>query len=305
MYRRVLLGSDFSTHATAGARLAAALAAPDAALLALHVAPGVSPQVFAAPAVGLDPVPGLGWGQVAREGILTPETEQRLRAKLEAWIDETGVRRLDGRLLQGDVANVLLEQAEKERADLLVLGARGHTRLEEVLLGSTAKEALRHAPCDVLLAESSPLHAIPPGRIAVATSFDEASARAARVALDLADRHGAQLLLLHAIGPGVQTGASYGFAPTLPPLDEEPGWLERAVDEKLVAFNREHLAGRATPHRGRGHMAQEIRRLAHETRADLLVAGHHGAGFWERLILGSVTENVARHPPCSTLFVKG
>jgi nucleotide-binding universal stress UspA family protein len=38
--------------------------------------------------------------------------------------------------------------------------------------------------------------------------------------------------------------------------------------------------------------------------ADLVVVGSHGYGFWGRLALGSVSDAVVHHAPCSVLVVK-
>ena len=38
--------------------------------------------------------------------------------------------------------------------------------------------------------------------------------------------------------------------------------------------------------------------------ADLIVLGPHGYGFWDRLLLGSVSRAVASHAPCSVLIVR-
>jgi nucleotide-binding universal stress UspA family protein len=38
--------------------------------------------------------------------------------------------------------------------------------------------------------------------------------------------------------------------------------------------------------------------------ADLIIMGSHGFGFWKRTILGSVSNAVAQHAPCSVLIVR-
>ena len=53
----------------------------------------------------------------------------------------------------------------------------------------------------------------------------------------------------------------------------------------------------------RGKPGREIVRLAEAWRADLIVVGAHGRGFWGRL-LGSVSDAVAHHAPCSVLVVR-
>ena len=41
-----------------------------------------------------------------------------------------------------------------------------------------------------------------------------------------------------------------------------------------------------------------------ETHADLIIVGSHGYNRWERLLLGSVSDSVIHHAPCSVLVVR-
>jgi len=43
---------------------------------------------------------------------------------------------------------------------------------------------------------------------------------------------------------------------------------------------------------------------AKKCHADLIVVGSHGYGFWERTLLGSVSDAVIHHAPCSVLVVR-
>ena len=43
---------------------------------------------------------------------------------------------------------------------------------------------------------------------------------------------------------------------------------------------------------------------AKEWDADLIVVGSHGRGFWGRVMVGSVTDSVVHHAPCSVLVVR-
>jgi len=54
-----------------------------------------------------------------------------------------------------------------------------------------------------------------------------------------------------------------------------------------------------------GSPARRILEEAQSWKADLIVAGSHGYGFWERMMLGSVSQSIAQHSPCSVLIVRG
>lgn len=49
---------------------------------------------------------------------------------------------------------------------------------------------------------------------------------------------------------------------------------------------------------------QVITEAAKKWNADLIVVGSHGRGFWNRALLGSVSDSVIHHAPCSVLVVR-
>jgi nucleotide-binding universal stress UspA family protein len=53
-----------------------------------------------------------------------------------------------------------------------------------------------------------------------------------------------------------------------------------------------------------GPPAQVIVEEAEDWGADLIVVGSHGYGFWQRALLGSVSNAVVHHAPCSVLVVR-
>ena len=55
---------------------------------------------------------------------------------------------------------------------------------------------------------------------------------------------------------------------------------------------------------GIGNPAPMIVEEAKQWNADLIVVGSHGFGFWNRLLLGSVSNAVVHHAPCSVLVVR-
>ena len=53
-----------------------------------------------------------------------------------------------------------------------------------------------------------------------------------------------------------------------------------------------------------GAPARVVIDLANEWRPDVIVVGSHGRGFWGRLTLGSVSDAIIHHAPCSVLTVR-
>jgi nucleotide-binding universal stress UspA family protein len=54
-------------------------------------------------------------------------------------------------LRRGDPARVIVNQARKARAAMIIMGSHGRTGLKRVLLGSVAERTLRYARCPVLI----------------------------------------------------------------------------------------------------------------------------------------------------------
>lgn len=98
-----------------------------------------------------DPVPRyLGNQQaqaVAARGISHgTEIAERAAEPLQAAGIET---ELD--VLEGPAAEAILRVAEVRAADLIVMGSRGLSELEAILLGSVSHKVLQHARCPVLI----------------------------------------------------------------------------------------------------------------------------------------------------------
>lgn len=134
----------------------------------------------------------------------------------------------------------------------------------------------------------------------VPTDFSDGARRAIDVAVDLAVRYDAELVLLHAWQPGV-VGDAFAVMPT--PLGE----LEAAA-EAGVAAAADELRGRGARVRTRvvmGDAGAEIIEAATAEHADLIVMGTHGRSGLARVLLGSAADHVIRHAPCPVLTVRG
>jgi nucleotide-binding universal stress UspA family protein len=89
-------------------------------------------------------------------------------AALEKLLASAGSS-LDGLALTTEVTNGLasveiVEHARQWKPDLVVLGSKGITSLEEIIVGSTAENVLKEAPCSVLIVRLDQKHDRAPGR---------------------------------------------------------------------------------------------------------------------------------------------
>jgi nucleotide-binding universal stress UspA family protein len=73
------------------------------------------------------------------------------------------------------------------------------------------------------------------------------------------------------------------------------GALREALTGKDFEITEEVLSG---------SISREIVKTAEEWGADLVIVGSHGGGYWERTLLGSVSDSVVHLAPCSVLVVR-
>jgi nucleotide-binding universal stress UspA family protein len=75
----------------------------------------------------------------------------------EAKADATtgGVEQVETFARQGDAADAILDIAEEQRSDLIVVGNRGMTGAKRFLLGSVPNKVSHHAPCSVLIVRTT------------------------------------------------------------------------------------------------------------------------------------------------------
>ncbi len=78
-------------------------------------------------------------------------------------------------------------------------------------------------------------------------------------------------------------------------LAETKEQLEKKIADDSVIISTETLFGSPEI---------QIVEKAEETKADLIIVGSHGYNRWERLLLGSVSDSVVHHSPCSVLVVR-
>jgi nucleotide-binding universal stress UspA family protein len=136
-------------------------------------------------------------------------------------------------------------------------------------------------------------------RILAAIDGSEASDHAFATALELAALTGASLTALAVEGPLPAYAATIGEV-------EEVRREKDAFFQRLLDQTREQAEAAAVPldvQLHPGHAAELIVRIAHETKADLIVLGHKGH-FLRDHLLGSTADRVAEHADCPVMIVK-
>ncbi|MFZ2054177.1 MAG: universal stress protein [Candidatus Aminicenantales bacterium] len=267
--KNILWPTDFSGEAKEALLHADLFAkAFSARTTALHVVPDLSPSFYSD-----NPVVELELSHRMTE--MKKEAQARLLA--------LGKRRKPAFkkviVTEGSPAKKIIETAEREKADLIVMGKKGQSRLEKILIGSAANHVLRHSPVPVLVTKKRK----PPRRIKtilVPTDFVKEEEAERESAWKLARGFGASLTFLY----------------VLELFGHEFRMVDQMFQSALDKFQRR-------AHRGsqgisvskdvihESHAAAGIDRYSREHRFDLIVMATCARGLG-RFFLGSTTEKV-------------
>jgi nucleotide-binding universal stress UspA family protein len=248
--------------------------------------------------------------------IMDPPIEQAARQREQAYLDEVVQRMqkatdvpLTATLLEGAVAEAVHEQADKVKADLVVLTTHGRGAFSRFWLGSVADQLVRRLPMPVLLLR--PYEAIPDfthdvafRRVLVALDGSPFAEEVLPPATALGTLTRAEFILLRVIPPLLPGDYDLGQAPLvglggsrlaqLRGIQEESEQETRGYLDRLAAQlckNGLSVQSRVACH---DSPAAAILEEADRIGADLISLATHGRGGLARMFLGSVADKVVR-----------
>jgi nucleotide-binding universal stress UspA family protein len=298
-FQTILCPTDFSEFSGLALRYAASLAAREKArLVLLHVMEDL--YLYTRTPEGQRPVP-IRVDEVFTE--IERQLGQMFRPEFRSQLD------LETLVTAGRAYDSILESAGKHAVDLIVMGTHGRRGWERLVLGSTTEKVLRKSNWPVLtlcrpVTEEMELQGeeMRLSKIVYATDFSEGAGGAWQVARNLAERYGAEILLVHIV-PGILPEA---ILVTLRHAVPQYGHvLQEDAQKRLGQFvEKEGLAARATILTAVGEPWKEIIRVARESKANLIVLGAHGWEGWEMALLGSTVSRVIRDAPCPVVTVR-
>jgi nucleotide-binding universal stress UspA family protein len=232
-----------------------------------------------------------------RYEILDEEEAEQAGRLFEHAKQQLGGVEVETRAIGGGTpAGVINDLAEEEDVGTIVVGSPHRGPVGRVLLGSVANGLLHGAPCEVVVAprgyaaeEHGPFRTIavaydgmPESKVALARAEEIALACRATIVIYTADT------------PPAVVNGTLRYVPTLPPRsDKIVTEAVRGVDERLAATGRQLD----------GPPGAAIAEACEQRGADLLVAGSRGYGPVLRVLLGSVSTQLAHRTPCPVLVV--
>lgn len=205
----------------------------------------------------------------------------------------------------GVPAQQILARADAQGADLILIGARGHTRFEHLLLGSVVESVVRHAKQPVLTIHPSDRRPVEPvGTLLFPTDLSQDAEAALWAAIRLlARRPENKILLVHAFHLAPNVVPFTGFGEAVPPyfVENAQEIAEAAARPVVERLRRRGFEVEAVIERG--DPAQVVLDLARRRAVDVIAIGTHVRSPLRRFLLGSTTLRVVEYAPCPVLTV--
>jgi nucleotide-binding universal stress UspA family protein len=216
--------------------------------------------------------------------------------------------KVDHEIIKGNAtAEVIVEAAQRWHADLIVVGCRGGSTIECILLGSVSQAILDKAYCPVMIAK--PISETVRENILVAIDDCVYAAHALEWLMAQSWANNAGIYLVSVIEP-----VARGFALS--------GNISKA-SEAMLAWENEKYAIECALHEWKqlveknlpnadvycgvllGEPRKAILDEALNWPATLIMMGSHGRTGISKLVLGSVSLHMAAEAKCSVLVAKG
>lgn len=196
---------------------------------------------------------------------------------------------------EGEPYERIIDLAQAENCDLIVMGKRGLRRLERVLVGTVTAHVIGYSPIDVLVVPRDT--SIGFKKVLIATDGSKFSSAAEKKAIDFARSYGGELHVISVVDVPAEL-----YAESPKTVDELISKAKGYVDS--VKKDAESSGVKTQVIVREGETYRIIADTASELGADIIIMGSHGRTGLKRLLMGSVTAKVIGHTPCPVLVVK-
>jgi nucleotide-binding universal stress UspA family protein len=209
-----------------------------------------------------------GWDMLAE---VIRGAEKNLDQSLGPELEDLTIQRV---LAKGGAAQAIVQTAQEEKADLIMMPSHGHT-FSQFLLGSVTAKVLHGTECPVWTdahVEKSPVQEFALRNVLCAVDFNPHNRKAVSWAAQMAAEFGARLTLAH-VTAGVELWGPGGDY-------VDPEWKEALVGDasQHIAELQQAMGIKADVFIGSGDAPKVLSQAAKQTKADLLVTGCYPYG---------------------------
>jgi nucleotide-binding universal stress UspA family protein len=246
-----------------------------------------------------------GYKEKKLTSSLKEDTEDLIKGYVYDYKDSQGLS-ITITALQGDEAYAeILGYAKKIKADLIVMGMHGKTKIRDLFVGTTLERVVRKGIWPVLMVKNKPTGG-PYQSIMASVDFDPGSRAALRMAMEIAPK--AVFSVVHAYNIPVYVGeTSYLYIESIAAMEEEQQKiLDAFLKTETTHFKKEHngATSRLSCKLVGGPTYDTLVKQAKNAKADVIALGAHGRIGVMPGKLGGTAQDILANPPCDVLVAR-
>jgi len=214
--------------------------------------------------------------------IIKEDKEKELQKAIKKIKPTLKKGSIEGKAANGDVGNLVVDKADKEHFDLIVMGSKGETGLEGILYGSTAVEIIRRSETPVVVI---PEKAVPKPVKRIVLAVDGrgiSDPELLNPIIELVHLRDAKVKIFHKAVSGERKELHPSIAEALEGIDYTYHCVETDTDD----------------------ISDSIRDFVVENEADMLCVIRRKKGWIQRLFKENVSRDSAHDRPIPLLVIK-
>ena len=194
---------------------------------------------------------------------------------------------------QGSAFSEIVEVARDESCDLIVIGRKGHHRIEKMLMGSVTAMVLATSPLDVIVVPDNEIHGM---HTALYVIDESSSSDSMRMVMNNAKEGGDDL---HGISIVNIYPEFYAEAPVF--VEK----LEKKAVQQIENFKdmARECKIEVVTHLRKGEPHDEIANCAREINAGIIVINRSNKNSLIKMVSGDITSKVVGYAPCPVLVL--
>lgn len=150
--KKILVPVDFSKTSTTAFEVAYDIAKKDGSdIIALHIVEEATPDSYR--------ITGEWQKGDWQDRLFTYKLLEKAKKQLEGFVQTPKYNdvKITGELRLGNPFHGMNAIITEHKVDLVVMGTRGHTKLEEMVIGTNTEKVVRHSHCPVLTVHKKPV----------------------------------------------------------------------------------------------------------------------------------------------------
>jgi nucleotide-binding universal stress UspA family protein len=213
--------------------------------------------------------------------------------------------KIEHQCLDGSAGPTIVEFADQSGCDLIVVGAKGHSQVHRMLLGSVSDYVATHAKCSVLIVRGHLDQTVSDGHpVQMLIGCDGSDPSLAAID-EIAKIPWGKTVRPHLLSVAPFLFDFFGeLTPDTQILERYRAILDSAKQQLADVDHPVKLHPPKAHLIEREHVGEGMVEFAEELQCDILVIGETPRITISRLLLGSVSRYVLRHAPCSVWIAR-